>query len=297
MSKIQELEKFLKYEPLPIAKDYLKNAKNFTVLIPTYINDDVNDLDIAIKSVIQNTVVPDEIIIMVDGPVHDQTKVLLDRYTKKYPDILKVIYQKNNQGRGNTAANGVINSKNEIIARMDADDISNFERFEKQFEIMSQNNSIVALGGQVYEFDEKLEFKARRNVPLNNDEIVQFSKLRSPLNHPTVMFRKSSVIKAGNYKNLILMEDYDLWMRMIEKKMVFHNIGQDLVYMRAPKDLYNRRGGVKYLSFYHEFRKRLLRKHLISHKDYYKSMIGMSISSLLPNSFRENLYKKLLRNN
>ncbi|MBS0958853.1 glycosyltransferase [Leuconostoc pseudomesenteroides] len=297
MSKIQELEKFLKSEPLPIEEKYLKNAKKFTVLMSTYINDDVNDLDIAIKSVIQNTVVPDEIVIMVDGPVHDQTKVLLDMFTNHYPDILKVIYQETNQGLGITAANGVIYSKNEIIARMDADDISNLERFEQQLEFMHQNNSIVALGGQVYEFDEKLEFKARRTLPLNNDDIVQFSKLRSPLNHPTVMFRKSSVMKAGNYQNTFLMEDYDLWMRMIEKNMIFHNIEQDLVYMRAPKDMYRRRGGFKYLSVYHEFRKRLLRKHLISYKDYYKSMIGMSISSLMPNIFREKLYKKLLRNN
>lgn len=297
MNKVQELDFFLKNEPLPNETEYLRRAKNFTVLMATYVNDNVENLRIAIKSVIHNTVVPDEIVIMVDGPIHQQMKATIRDFEKKYPNVMNIIYQSDNRGRGYTASRGVINSKNELIARMDADDIAHPNRFETQLQMINSNKYFSVVGGQIYEFDDDLQLTTRRVVPSDNEQIRHFSKLRSPFNQPTVMFRKKDVLAVGNYHDLPVMEDYDLWMRMIEKNMIFHNIEQDLVYMRAPKDMYSRRGGFKYLSIYHEFRKRLLRKHLISYKDYYKSMIGMSISSLMPNIFREKLYKKLLRNN
>lgn len=295
MSSLSNLVKILNEMKLPIEAKYLSQSSKFTVFIPVYLKDDEKNFELALKSVISNSVVPDEILIVFDGPVTDEMDQLVDVYKKQLPHVIKVIQQVHNKGRGYTAANAVRNAKNELIARMDADDISNFQRFERQLGLIQTNDELTVVGGQIAEFDENLELNLRRIVPIDHEKIVEFSRLRSPINQPTVLFRKSAVLKAGNYSNLTVMEDYDLWMRMIENGMIFQNIDENLVYMRAPKDLYQRRGGVQYLKTYHKFRKQLLRKNLISDRDYYKSIIGMSISSLVPNSIREKLYKLLLR--
>lgn len=295
MSSLFKLVQRLNNKKLPVESEYLAHSSEFTVFIPVYLKDDTDNLELALKSVINNSVVPDEILIIFDGPVTDDMNQLVNQYVEQLPHVMRVIKQQNNKGRGYTAANATLKARNELVARMDADDIANLQRFEQQVDLIRNNSNLDVVGGQIVEFDENLELNQRRIVPIMHEKIVEFSRLRSPINQPTVLFRKSSVLKAGNYSNLTVMEDYDLWMRMIENKMLFQNIDEDLVYMRAPKDMYQRRGGVQYLKTYHKFRKQLLKKHLITYQDYYKSMIGMAISSLLPTSLREKLYKVLLR--
>lgn len=296
MKTLSNIVHLLNTKNLPTEVEYLSNSSEFTVFIPIYLQDDEHNFELALKSVINNSTVPDEIMIILDGPVTDEMGQLVKLYIEKFPHVIKTIRQIHNMGRGYTAANAVKKAKNELIARMDADDIANDQRFEKQLGLMQQNSDLSVVGGQIVEFDEHLELNLRRIVPILHKDIVGFSRLRSPINQPTVLFRKSAVLKAGNYRSLNVLEDYDLWMRMIEKNMLFQNIDEDLVYMRAPKDLYQRRGGLQYFNSYRKFRKELLRKDLISVVDYSKSIIGMSISSFVPNLIREKIYKVLLRN-
>lgn len=295
MSTVHNLVRYLQSNDLPLEVNYLSHTEKFTLLIATYINDNVQNFELALKSIVYNTVVPDEILITVDGPVTDEMNQLLTSFTKRLPNVIRVIRQESNKGRGYTAALGVRNARHDLIAKMDADDISNLQRFEKQLPLIQKNNNLDVVGGQISEFDDELEITTRRIVPITHEKIIEFSRMRSPINQPTVIFRKSSVLQTGNYSNLTVMEDYDLWMRMIENKMVFHNIDEDLVYMRAPKDMYQRRGGVQYFKTYKIFRKNLLKRHLISYKDYYKSVIAMSMTSLMPTTFRKKVYSILLR--
>lgn len=295
MSTVHNLVRYLQSNDLPLEVNYFSHTEKFTLLIATYINDNVQNFELALKSIVYNTVVPDEILITVDGPVTDEMNQLLTSFTKRLPNVIRVIRQESNKGRGYTAALGVRNARHELIAKMDADDISNLQRFEKQLPLIQKNNNLDVVGGQISEFDDELEVTTRRIVPITHEKIIEFSRMRSPINQPTVIFRKSSVLQTGNYSNLNVMEDYDLWMRMIENKMVFHNIDEDLVYMRAPKDMYQRRGGVQYFKTYKIFRKNLLKRHLISYKDYYKSVIAMSMTSLMPTIFRKKVYSILLR--
>ncbi|MGK4016863.1 glycosyltransferase [Weissella paramesenteroides] len=296
MNVVQSIEKQLNEMDLPEEIEYLKHSDEFTVLITTYINDNLGDLKTAIRSVLFNTLVPSEIIVMVDGSIRQETQDVLKRLEVTYPSVLKIIYQKKNYGRGYTLAQGVLNSRNDLIAKMDADDIALPERFEKQFILMKDNEKLSLVGSQIYEFNDKQNFTAHRKVPLDNEEIVKFSKLRSPFNHPTVFFRKKDVLDAGNYSKLNVLEDYDLWMRMIAKKMQVKNIDEDLVYMRAPKNMYSRRGGLKYFITYKNFKKSLVDNKIISYSDYWKSIAAMLISALIPNFFRKKLYEMLLRN-
>lgn len=297
MSTVQNLVEFLEKKNLPLEVNYLSRAQKFTLLIATYLNDDVKDFEIALKSIIYNTVVPDEILIIVDGPIYDEMDRMLIRFVNKLPHVIRVIRQEKNKGRGHTAAYGVVNAKNDLIARMDADDIAIPQRFEKQLPLFQKNSELDVIGGQISEFNDELELTTRRIVPTIYEEIIKFSKMRSPLNQPTVMFKKLSVLRVGNYSNLTVMEDYDLWMKMIDNKMILQNIDEDLVYMRAPKDMYKRRGGLQYFKIYRQFRKALLTKKLISYKDYYHSIFGMSITSLIPTIFRKKIYSILLRKN
>lgn len=296
MSDIVNLVKSLKNQELPVEGEYLSHSSDFTVLMAVYINNSVTDFDLALKSIVYNTVVPNEILIIVDGPVSHEMHQLLKLYVKGYPHVIRVLYQKLNRGRGITSALGVEHAKYELIAKMDADDIANLQRFEKQLPIMI-NNDLDVLGGQASEFDENLKITSRRNVPLVHEKIVKFSRMRSPINQPTVMFRRSSVLQTGNYTNLNVMEDYDLWMRMIEKNLIFQNVSEDLVFMRASTDMYQRRGGIKYFQKYSMFRKTLLRRRLITYGDYFKSIIAMLITSLIPTIIRKKVYGMFLRRN
>lgn len=295
MSRVKELVQYLQQQELPTENDYLSKSKKFTVLMSTYKNDETDFFEVALKSVIHNTVVPNEILIMVDGPVHRSMDHLLDRFKNHYPTVIKIFRQKNNIGRGLIAAKGVEFSSNELIARMDADDISELDRFEKQISILEQNEQVDIIGGQISEFNENLNLTTRRLVPTDHEEIVKFSRMRSPLNQPTVIFKKASVLSVGNYDNLTVLEDYDLWMRMIGDGMIFQNINTDLTYMRAPKNMYQRRGGVQYLRKYVTFRRSLLIRHLISNSDYVKSIIGMAVSAVIPTAFRKKIYSIFLR--
>lgn len=295
MSTVHNLVRYLQSNDLPLEVNYLSHTEKFTLLIAIYINDNVENFDLALKSIVFNTVVPDEILITVDGPVTDEMNQLISSFAQRLPNVIRVIRQGSNKGRGYTAALGVRNARHELIAKMDADDISNLQRFEKQLPLIQKNNNLDVVGGQISEFDDELEITTRRIVPITHEKIIEFSRMRSPINQPTVIFRKSSVLQTGNYSNLTVMEDYDLWMRMIENKMLFQNIDEDLVYMRAPKNMYQRRGGVQYFKTYKIFRKNLLKRHLISYKDYYKSVIAMSMTALMPTTFRKKVYSILLR--
>lgn len=295
MSNLVNLVKFLEDQEPPVEIEYLSRASNFTVLISTYIKDDVKDFELAVKSIFYNTVVPNEILITVDGPVTNEMNQLLEYFTKLLPNVVRILRQKINQGRGNIAAFGVESARYELIAKMDSDDIAILQRFEKQLSLML-NNNVDVLGGQISEFDESFEIISRRVVPVTQEEIVDFSRMRSPINQPTVMFRRSSVLKVGNYTNLNVLEDYDLWMRMIANKMIFQNVDEDLVYMRAFRQMYQRRGGIQYFKQYASFRKGLLRRKFISYWDYYKSMIGMLVVSLIPTVVRKKIYVIFLRN-
>lgn len=295
MNVVQSIEKQLNETDLPEEVEYLNHSDEFTVLITTYINDDLSDFKTAIRSVIFNTLVPNEIIIMVDGPIHKETRDEINSLEMIYPSVLKTVYQERNHGRGYTLAQGVMKSRNELIAKMDADDISLPERFDKQFNLMKEKENLSVIGSQIYEFNDEHNFTTHRKVPLNNEDIIKFSKLRSPFNQPTVFFRKKDVLAAGNYSELNVLEDYDLWMRMIGEKMRFQNIDEDLVYMRASKNMYSRRGGLKYFITYKNFKKSLVDNKLISYFDYCKSILAMLISALIPNLFRKKLYELLLR--
>ena len=268
----------------------------FSVAMSVYKNDNAEHFARALRSITEEqTVKPDEIVLVVDGPVGDDVNAVIEDFSSKC-GIFKVIRLEQNGGLGNALKLAVENASFELIARMDSDDVSVPDRFEQQIKFMTEND-VDILGGNISEFiDEEGNVVAHRNVPLTNDEIYEYLKVRCPLNHVSVMFKKNAVIAAGNYIDQYCNEDYYLWIRMAENKAIMANTGTVLVNVRVGKDMYNRRGGRKYFKSEKALQKYMRRKKIISFATYLSNVTKRFIVQvLLPNRLRGWVFKKFAR--
>lgn len=246
-------------------------------------------------SIFNQTLKPSEVILVEDGPLTEELYSVLDKYQEKYPE-LKRIPLLHNEGLGKALNEGLKHCSNELVARMDTDDICFPDRFEKQVSFMEQNPNIDISGGWIEEFEDTVDnIKSIRKVPSTHEEISIFIKSRNPLNHPSVMFRKSSVEKVGGYQHFPLFEDWYLWVRMFKDGAKFYNLQERLLHFRTSPDMFKRRSGVKYATDSAKFQWTLHKLGLISSLSAIKSSLLRGIVYLLPNNLRKVVYSKLLR--
>lgn len=207
----------------------------------------------------------------------------------------KVIYLETNQGHGNARRYSVDNCTNELVALMDADDISYLDRFEKQLEVLKKNSSIDVIGGQITEFiDTPSNIIGIRKVPLEDSNIKEYMKKRCPMNQVSVVFKKSFYKKVGGYIDWFCEEDYYLWIRMAENNGIFANIKENLVNVRIGDNMSSRRGGMKYFLSEARLQKYMLKKKIISFPRYlYNILIRFGGEVILTNKLRTILFKKL----
>lgn len=272
------------------------NSK-FSVSMCVYKNDKPEWFDVALNSVINQTVSPSEIVLVVDGEVSEGLNQVIDKYNSNYKNLFKIIRFKNNKGLGIALKTAVENCSYDLIARMDSDDISVNNRFEQQLRYFDNNPDIDIVGGDIAEFiDEKSNIVGKRIVPKSDKEIKSYLKKRCPFNHMTVMFKKESVLKSGNYKHWFWNEDYYLWIRMLLNNAVFANTGTVLVNVRVGKDMYARRGGIKYFLSEAKLQKLMYRKGIIN---FPRAFINISqrliLQVLMPNWLRAIAFKYLAR--
>lgn len=270
----------------------------FSVCISVYKNDKPEFVDIAIQSIfINQTIKPDQIVLVVDGPIPLELENLIDGYALNYKEIFNVIKLKHNQGLGNALRIAVENAEYNLIARMDSDDISNFDRFEKQIKFFKENPDVDILGGQISEFIEiPTNVVGVRNVPLSSENINSYLKKRCPFNHVSVMFKKDKVLRVGNYIDWHYNEDYYLWIRMFLAGCKFANLSEILVNVRVGKDMYQRRGGWKYFKSETKLQKYMLDNAVISYRCYfYNIFVRFIVQVMLPNTIRGFIFQKLFR--
>lgn len=273
------------------------NQIQFSVLMSVYKNDKPENVATAIKSVTENqTVKPSEIILMVDGPISDSLKDVLISEESKNP-ILKIKWCPDNRGLGPTLQDGLVKCSNELVARMDADDIAMPSRFEKQLEFMENNPEIAVVGGQISEFiDTPENIVAYRTVPCDAERCRKYYRNRDPLNHMTVMFRRSAILDAGNYQPWHLDEDSYLWGRLLKKGYKIANIPEVLVNARAGAEMYARRGGWKYFQSDTKMLRWKRENGFLSWPGYmYNYFIRFTVQVLMPNSIRSWVFTNLLR--
>ena len=260
-----------------------------------YGKDDPEWFKTAVDSVIDQTRKPDEIVLVVDGPVPDVLGSVIDEYEKL--DFFKVIRFEVNQGHGNARRAGLENCSNDLVAIMDADDISAADRFEKQLEAFEKDGELAIVGGNITEFiGEPENVIGQRTVYGSDADIKNDLKVRCPMNLVSVMFRKTSVEKAGGFIDWFCEEDYYLWIRMALADMKFSNVQDDLVNVRVGKEMYRRRGGVKYFKSEAKLQGFMLKNKVISFPRY---MINVNkrliVQVLLPNKLRGWVFKKFAR--
>lgn len=270
-------------------------GNKFTVLMSVYYNEKKENLILAIDSILKQTLVPNQIVIVEDGKLPDDLYNCLEDYSKENK-IIDLIKLSENQGLGNALNEGLKHCKNEYVARMDADDISVKDRFEKQISYLENHQDIDVLGGQIMEFDDKTNKDiSARTVPSELSDLKQFIKTRNPFNHMTVVFKKKSVEDAGGYKDCKYFEDYYLWARMMSNNCNLHNIEDIVVRARAGTDMTERRGGLQYLKSIKNFENKLLELKIINKFEYIKNIIARFIVALIPNKLRYFIYQKKLR--
>lgn len=271
--------------------------KKYSVLMSLYIKEKPEYLNGAIKSMIDQTLKPNEIVIVKDGPITTELQNILDKYKKKYSSLFNIVGYEQNKGLGYALNFGLKHCKNELVARMDTDDISKLNRCEEQYNLFEKYPEIDIVGGDISEFiDIETNIISYRKVPKTDDEIKEYLKIRCPFNHMSVMFKKSSVIKSGGYLDLFWNEDYYLWIRMVEKNCKMANTGTVLVNVRVGKDMYKRRGGSKYFKSEKFIQNYMLTKKIITKKTYILNILKRFIvQRILPASIRGWIFKVFAR--
>ena len=272
--------------------------RKFSVSISVYKNDNPSHFKSAIESLYKQTLKPNEVVLVVDGPVNSKISKIIHYFKKTYHNF-KVIRLKENLGHAEARRIGLNNCSNEIVALMDSDDLSKKDRFEKQINVLLKNENISVVGGQIEEFDDDIDkIIGNRVVPLDDKDIKEYMKYRCPMNQVTVMFRKRDVLKAGGYLNWYNNEDYYLWIRMALENQKFKNLEDVLVRVRVNDNMYKRRAGFRYYKSEKNIQKLMLDNKIISN---YRYLINISIrfiiQILIPNFLRKYLFVKLFRKN
>lgn len=276
----------------------------FSVLISVYYKEIPRYLDRALQSITDDQVLkPNEIVLVKDGPLTKELDEVIEKYEKKYPNLFKIVVLEKNYGLGKALNIGLENCTYELVARMDGDDISKPERFKKQIDIFKENPNLDILGSWIDEFieiDGEMKIRSIRKVPEKSDEIFQKLKSICAFNHPTVMYRKSKVIKVGSYLQKFALEDYYLWIRLAINSADMYNIQESLLNFRITEGTSKRRGGIKLLKSDIRFQRKIYQLRFINKKQFLENLIIYFIYRILPNHLRDKIqiikYRKKNKN-
>lgn len=250
----------------------------------------------AIESIQAQTLPANDFVLVCDGPLNEPLDSVIAKKQQEMGTTLNVIRLAKNGGLGNALNEGIKHCKNELVARMDSDDIAYPDRCEKQINVFNIHPEVSICSGAVEEFTTNPEIVDTRRVPPEtNAEIVEFAKKRNPFNHPCVMYKKSAVEAVGSYQDFYLLEDYYLWLRMLMAGYQGYNIQEPLLHMRAGSDMYLRRAGWKYAKTQAKLFKFMRDSGFIGNGQYIKSCVIRSESALAPNWLRKLVFEKVLR--
>ena len=268
----------------------------YSILISLYEKEHPEYLQESLDSIFGQSVRPDEIVVVKDGPLTYELESVLDSYVGGHPGLFTFVAYPENKGRWYALSVGVPACRNEFVMRMDVDDWMTPDRAEKQLEAFREHPEYGCVGTLVTEFEGNIGHPiALVNLPESHDEIVRFGKKRNPMRHPAVMFRKSAVLAAGNYQEMPFFEDYDLYMRLASAGCIFHNIQESLVYVRTSQGFYARRGGIVYMRDMLRFKRACLARGDYTLPEFLACTAPHIAACLMPNGLRAFVYKHMLR--
>lgn len=267
----------------------------FSVSMCVYGKDNPEWFRTAVDSVLNQTRKPDEVVLVVDGPVPQELDDVINHFEQN--SIFKVIRLPENKGHGEARRVGLNNCSNELVALMDADDISAEDRFEKQLAMFESDAELTIVGGNITEFVGTPDNIVEARVVKSDDaSIKEDMKKRCPMNQVTVMFKKSRVDSVGGYIDWYCEEDTYLWLRLFLDGAKFANLSDYLVNVRIGKEMYQRRGGTKYFLSEAKLQKFMLDNKIIG-LGRFALNVGerLVVQVLLPNKLRSWVFKIFAR--
>lgn len=265
----------------------------FSVLLSLYHKENPIALQQSLDSIIHQTLPADEIVLVKDGPLTEELENVLNLYSTKIIN-LKIISLPRNKGLGNALNEGLKHCSYKLVARMDTDDIAKSERFEKQIKVFKNTTAIDVCSSWIEEFEETPENVITiKKLPEQHKEILQYAKHRCPINHPAVMYKRESVIKAGGYSGF--PEDYCLWIKMLMNGAQFYNIQESLLSFRFSQDVIKRRGGWSYAKADIKSQIFFYKIGFITTFTLIYNIVIRVIVRMIPNTFRTFTYKYILR--
>ena len=213
-------------------------ALPITCILPVYIGVDTDEFTRAFRSIAHQTEQPEEILVVLDGPVQPGIEAFLD--AQAGPQLTVVRFEVN-RGVAEAMDDALPLARNRWVARHDADDIMMPDRLEKQWPVVS-SGEYAAVGGAILEFEDTPDNVVRvRRLPSEPDEIAKYVTINSPLNNPTVILDKDAVLAVGGIRNVLFMEDYDLFARLIAAGYSLRSLDEVLTLQHAPESMFDRR--------------------------------------------------------
>jgi len=267
---------------------------SLSVLLPVYGKEVPGFLRQSLESLCGQTLSPDEVVLVEDGPLGEDLASVIASFTTRLPIVS--VRLPVNKGLGIALSEGLNQCRSEFVARVDGDDISVPDRFEKQLAFLEANPGVDVVGGAIAEFDDdRLTPRAIRRLPRSGPGLLRFARYRNPLNHMTVMFRKAAVMAAGNYRPCPGFEDYHLWARMIVHGCRLENLSDVLVYARCGARMQGRRGGPGYVKQETRMQLILLELGFLNGSECIRNIVLRMPVRLIPRQLRTLAYQVLLR--
>lgn len=269
--------------------------QSFSVLLSLYYKEKAEFLRQSLDSIFNQTVPPAEVVLVLDGPLTTELETVVGEYQKAHAELKTVRLEKNG-GLGNALNEGLKHCSHELVARMDTDDIARHDRFEKQLKAFEYFPQVEVVSAWIDEFiGNKDNVISTRKLPEFPFQIYRYAKKRCPVNHPVVMFRKTSIMLAGGYRHFPLFEDYYLWIRLLLNGVKFYNVQESLLSFRTSADMYKRRGGLKHALTEVKFQNHIRQLGFISWPRMWLNICIRFSTRIMPNHLREFVYRHLLR--
>lgn len=266
-------------------------SQKYSVLMSLYKKEKPEYLWLAIDSMLNQTVVPDEIIIVEDGPLTKELYAVLERYP-----MLHRVKNETNLGLGLALNVGLKVCRNELVARMDTDDCSKPERCEKQLARFAEKPYLAIVGSHIDEFvGNPANVISQRAVPTTSEKIYDFAKRRSAFNHPAVMFSKTAVLANNGYADLKRNQDVDLFGRILFEGYKAENIDEALLWFRSSDELAQRRKSWQNTWSYIATIRKFWKMGYSSFLDYAFVGIAQISMYLMPVKLQNFVYRNFLR--
>lgn len=270
--------------------------EGYSVLMTVYWKVKPEHLEAAVESMMHQSIPTDDFVLVCDGPLTPELDAKLERFATDYAGIFNIVRLPENVGIGRASNAGLEYCKHDLVAKMDADDISLPQRCEKQLRRFAQCPSLKVIGGLIEEFsDDPQKPFSIRTVPTENEQIRRYARRRQPFNNVSVMYRRSAVLEVGGYRDFERSEDFDLYIRLLHAGCYAENIDEILVKVRVDNGALSRRSSWATLKGCARSRWSSFRMGYASLLDVLICVVGEFVIFISPARLQHFIYCKLLR--